>query len=233
MKHKMMSVVLVICMYSIITISEAAFCSSPKDETLYIYPSPNNCSTFITCIDNEEYEFDCLLAPMFENTSDTLCLNQCSTVGTTKKGSSKTTTSSKDNDLELYPEIPARTIVCPPTGTTKACIPKSCTDYISCDNGIGTKTPCPIGTEFNPNKYECLPKKDSQCTVSTMKGIYNIKCRYDKGQVATYFASDACNKFKKCANQLAYEEKCANNCYWNDEDKMCDWAANTKCNISY
>lgn len=229
-----MSVILVIFMCGIITISEAVFCSSPKDETLYIYPSPNNCSTFITCIDNEEYEFDCLLAPMFENTSESLCLNQCSTVATTKKGSSKSSTTSKDNDYELYPETPARTIVCPPTGITKASIPKSCTDYIACENGIGTRTPCPFGTEFNPNTYECLPKKDSECKVelSSKRGKYHIKCRYDKGHVATYFASDACNGFKKCSNQFAYEEKCANNCFWNDEDKLCDWATITKCNIS-
>ncbi|CAO1369801.1 unnamed protein product [Diamesa serratosioi] len=227
----MMSIILVIFMCGIITISEAVFCSSPKDETLYIYPSPNNCSTFITCIDNEEYEFDCLLAPMFENKSEALCLNQCSTVGTTKKGSSKTV-SSKNNDFDLYPETSGRAIVCPLGGASLASIPSSCTDYISCYEGIGTRKTCPIGFEFY--KYECVPKQQSKCVVSPMKGTYHIKCRYDKGQVATYFASDSCDGFKKCTNQLAYEAKCAHGSFWDDENKICDWTSNDpKCNKIY
>lgn len=212
-----------------LTASEATYCAMPEDETLYIYPNQKNCSTFIACIGFEEYEFDCVKAPLFIPwSSESLCVEECASVETTKKITSKPNYQLPPDPL-LYPDTPARTLICPPQGKTNAVVAQSCSDFIECDNGIGTKTKCPDGEEFSPTKYKCVPKDNSDCSKQKEKGSFNIKCRYDKGGSPTYFQSDSCSEFKKCANQMAWNVKCAHYCHWNNERKTCDWAKNFDC----
>lgn len=212
--------------------SEATFCASPNEETLYIYTSPRNCTNFIACIDNEEYEFECLNAPIFyPEITEPLCVEACASVATTKKLSSKALSELPPDPL-LYPNSPARTIVCPPTGETKAVVAQSCTEYISCKSGVGTKETCPAGQEFSPSHFECLEEKNSDCQTRKPKGSHHIKCRYDKGGDPIYFPSDNCPQFKKCANQLAWDVKCARYCHWNNELKTCAWADSFDCHLT-
>lgn len=211
--------------------SDAGFCSSSDDNTLYIYPSTRNCSNFIACIDFEEYEFDCIQAALFIPWStETLCIESCASVSTTKKTSSKSSTELPPDPL-LFPNSPSRTIVCPPTGETKAVVPQSCTEYLSCSNGAGTKTTCPVGEEFSPTRYECVPKKNSDCHNQKLKGAHHSKCRFDKGTEPIYFRAHSCPVFKKCANQMAWEVKCARYCHWNDDKRTCDWADSFNCQL--
>jgi Chitin binding Peritrophin-A domain len=210
--------------------SKATFCASPNEETLYIYTSPRNCTNFIACIDNEEYEFECLNAPVFyPQITEPLCVQACASVATTKKASSSKSSSDLPLDPLLFPDSPARTIVCPPTGETKAVVAQSCSKYISCKNGVGTKEVCPDGQEFSPNNFECVLKTNSDCQKQKAKGTHHIKCRYDKGSDPIYFASEKCPEFKKCANQLAWDVKCARYCHWNNELKTCAWADSFNC----
>lgn len=94
--------------------SEATFCASPNEETLYVYTSPRNCTNFIACIDNEEYEFECLDAPIFYPAiTEPLCVEACASVATTKKSSSKSSSDLPPDPL-LFPDSSGRTIICPP-----------------------------------------------------------------------------------------------------------------------
>lgn len=212
--------------------SEAAYCASPDEETLYIYTSPKNCSNFIACIDNEEYEFECLDALLFyPEATEAKCVEACSSVDTTKKTPSKSTSELPPDPL-LFPDSSARTIICPPNGETKAVVTHSCTEFISCKDGVGTKQNCSSGEEFSPTQYSCVSKKNSDCQNQKQKGSHHIKCRYDKGDDAIYFPSDKCPEFKKCANLLAWNVKCARYCHWNNEQKTCDWANNFDCHLT-
>lgn len=212
--------------------SEAGFCQIPStSETLSIYPSTRNCSTFVACLFNEEYEFNCLLASLFIPwTNDTLCVDPCPSVATTKKKSSKVA-SELSPDLLLFPDTPSRTIVCPPNGDTKAVVPNTCIEYISCSDGVGTKLACPVGEEFSPSRFECVPIKNSDCTKQKLKGTHQSKCRFARETDLIYFKGSSCPVFKKCANQLAWDVKCAKLCHWNDDQKTCDWADSFNCQL--
>lgn len=207
--------------------SDATYCASSTDDTINIYPSPRNCSYFIACIDNEEYEYECLKAPIFGMESK--CVDSCSIASTTKRKSSGKVAVELPPDPVLFPDSPARTIICPPTGESKAVVALSCTEYISCENGIGEKKKCKDGEEFSPSQFACVTKKNSDCSKNKPKGSYHIKCRYDKGGEPIYFASDKCPEFKKCANQKSWTVKCAQYTHWNDEIKVCDWANSFDC----
>lgn len=213
------------------SISAQNYCHSPQKDTLYIYPNPKNCSTYFACINSDEYEYECLQAPQFIWTDEKVCMDRCSTVATTRRASTKSSPSELPPDPILYPDTPARTIICPLKGSTKAIVAQSCTDYIECYAGVGTKKSCPSGQEFSPSRYECVPESSSDCSKQKPKGSHHIKCRYDKGAAPIYFPSDTCAEFKKCANQFAWEVKCAQNCNWNNDAKTCDWANNFPCNL--
>lgn len=202
------------------TATKATYCPMAEDETLYIYPSENNCSTFLACIDFEEYEFGCVKAPLFIPwASKPVCLEECD--------SGETTTYGLPPDPLLYPDSPARTPICPPRGKTQA-VSQSCSEYIDCDDGIGTKKNCPDDEEFNPWKLKCM-KNDSECSKQKETGSLNSECQNDKGGSPTYFPSDSCSEFKKCENQMAWNVRCAHYCHWNNELKTCDWAKNFDC----
>lgn len=209
--------------------SDATFCSLSDDKTLFIYPSPNNCSVFHACIENEEYELSCLTASLFIPwATEPLCSTPCNHTATTRKIISKI---SKDLplDLLLYPNITMPTIVCPPTGDTIAIVMESCNEFMECIEGAGTKRSCPQGQEFSREKYKCVETKHSDCQKDKPYGFQNNKCRHDKGTVPIYMESESCDKFTKCANQLAWLVPCARDCYWNDDVETCDWSSNVKC----
>lgn len=212
--------------------SEAGFCQIPSaSDTLNIYPSPRNCSNFVACLFNEEYEFDCLKASLFIPwTNDTLCVKPCPSVATTRRKSSKSV-SQLPPDPVLFPDTPSRTIVCPPNGVTKAVVPNSCIEYISCSDGEGTKLTCPAGEEFSPSRYECVPNKISDCPKQKLKATHHSKCRFARGTDLIYFKAGSCPVFKKCANQMAWDVKCARYCHWNDDQKTCDWADSFNCQL--
>lgn len=219
----MIMFILLIVLVSI-TASEATSCPMAEDDTLYIYPNQRNCSTFYACIGFREYEFDCIKAPLFIPwASEPLCLDACDSVETTKSSYQL------PPDPLLYPDSPARTPVCPPQGRTQAVVAQSCTKYIECNSGIGTKTECPEGEEFSPSRYKCVPKDVSDCSKQKLRGALNNKCRNDRGGSPIYFQSESCAEFKKCANQMAYIVKCADHCNWNNERKTCDWAKSFDC----
>lgn len=211
--------------------SEATYCASSDEDTINIYPSPRNCSHFIACINNEEYDYECLSAPLFYPGVESLCVDACAAVATTKRSSSKTSEELPPDNL-LYPESPSRSVICPPTGETKAVVANSCTDYISCRKGVATKKSCKEGEEFSPTQFVCLPKNKSDCPRQKLKGSYHIKCRYDRGGDPVYFPSEKCPEFKKCTNQQAWNIKCARYAHWNDEIKSCDWADSFDCHLT-
>lgn len=211
--------------------SEATFCSSPEDDTLYIYPNAGNCSHFIACIDSEEYDFESIQAPLFLPwTDEPVYLEPCSDETSTKKTNMR---SYNDNvfppDADLYPNNTSTSVVCPPSGESKAVVQHSCSHYLSCHDGKGTKLECPENQEFSPTTYDCVSKEKSDCQVQKQKGAHHIKCRYDKGGDSIYFSSETCPEFQTCANQMAWKIKCARDCHWNDEDKTCDWADSFDC----
>lgn len=211
--------------------SEATYCAGLDEDTVNIYTSPSNCSHFIACIDNEEYEYECLSAEVFYPGAESLCVGACASKATTKKASSKPESDLPPDSL-LYPDSPAKTIICPPSGETKAVIAQSCTEYISCKKGIGKKEACKDGEEFSPTQFHCVPSKLSDCPRKKLKGSHHIKCRYDKGGEPVYFSSEKCPEFKKCANQLSWNVKCAQYTHWNDELKNCDWADSFDCHLT-
>jgi Chitin binding Peritrophin-A domain len=212
----------------------ANYCTSEPD-TLAIYPSPNNCSTFIACVNGEESTFECVQAPQFiPGSESSICMTPC--IGgssASKKPSNKETTDLPPDPL-LYPDTPSRTIVCPPSGETRAVISQSrCSEFLSCKNGVGTKEACPAGQEFSPSQYECVDKRNSDCSRHKQKGKYSQKCRYDKGGFEPiYFASSVCPEFKKCAVKLAWSVKCARYTHWNNDQKTCEWADKFICSLA-
>lgn len=211
--------------------SDATYCSQSDDKTLYIYPSANNCSKFHACIDNEQYDFTCLTAPSFITwAAGPLCTEKCNETATTRKINSKI---SKDLPLDplLYPNEPAPTIICPPTGNTIAVVMESCNEYMECSEGKGTKKSCDHGHEFSREKYKCVKAKDSECQKRKPQGWQHNRCRLDKGSVPIYMESDRCDEFKKCANHLAWAVPCARNCFWDSDKETCDWSGNVKCTL--
>lgn len=213
-------------------ISEATFCSSPEDDTLYIYPNSENCSHFSACIDSEEYDFECIQAPLFIPWTDkSVCFEPCEATTSTKKATPRTSTVFPA-DEDLYPNITANTVVCPPSGESKAVVQQSCSHFLNCNDGKGTKHECPADHEFSPSSYECVAKEISDCPVQKQKGTHHIKCRYDKGGDSIYFSSETCPEFQTCANQMAWKIKCARDCHWNDEEKTCDWADRFDCDAT-
>jgi Chitin binding Peritrophin-A domain len=221
----------IISFLSFISACAATFCSSNPD-TLTIYPSPNNCSTFKACIHNEESEFDCIQAPLFiPFSSETICMTPCAAVSKAKKAPSASSSEWPEDKL-LFPDSPARTIVCPPTGETVAVVVQSCDEYLICKGGVGTRTKCPEGQEFSPSRYECVVKRNSDCRKQKLKGSHHIKCRFDKGTDPILFSSDVCPRFKKCANQLSWEIECARYTHWNNEMQSCEWADKFDCHLT-
>ncbi|CRL08527.1 CLUMA_CG021365, isoform A [Clunio marinus] len=224
--------ILIVLFLSYFSTSSATFCSSPDENTLYIYPSEYNCSTFIACINSEEFEFECIQAPRFIQWSEkAICMQSCLPVESTPKHTEQTILIGFPADTILYPDIPARSIICPPLRKTKAIIPETCTSYLDCNDGIAIKTECPVGEQFSPTQYECVPEIESDCHHIRQQGLHHIKCRYDKGLIPLYFESDSCPVFKKCANKLAWEVECARDCHWDNDNKICDWADNFECNL--
>lgn len=196
---------------------------------MYIYPSANNCSNFLVCLHHEEYEFSCLLAPLFGYPDKKVCTESCASVNNpTKKFNRKQ--KSKNADTDLHPDEPARSIICPREGEAIARILQSCTDYISCKNGIATKLSCPNNQEFSPTELSCMEKSEAKCTILKQKTSHHFKCRYNFSKKKLYFASDTCGYFQKCLdNGMAVEEKCAENTSWDPKVGGCELESFTKC----
>lgn len=212
--------------------SEATFCSQSDEKTLFIYPSPKNCSVFHACIENEEYEFNCLKAPTFISwAAGPICSEPCHVTATTRKVLSKIS-KKLPLDLDLYPNETGRTIVCPPTGQTMAIVMESCNEFMECNEGKGTKKTCPQGQEFSRENYQCIDAKQSDCQKHKPKGFQHNTCRHNRGSAPIYMEADSCGEFKKCANQLAWNVPCARDCFWNDDEDFCDWATNVECSMS-
>lgn len=214
--------------------AEATFCQQSDENTLHIRASEKNCSNFIACINFEEYEFSCIQAPMFIPWTEEIeaCILPCPSEETTKRTTTKSSTELPP-DILLYPDSPDRTIVCPPDGDTLATILGSCTEYIKCSDGIGTKIKCPAGQEFVLKAHKCVPKNQSTCSKAKPKGLNHIKCRYDNhDNDPIYFQGNGCDIFLKCANKLAWTIPCAEYCEWDDENQTCEWADLFDCNLA-
>jgi Chitin binding Peritrophin-A domain len=217
--------------FTFIRWSEGGYCATPRDDTLYTYPSVNNCSTFIVCIDNEEVEVSCMESTLFPRSSEKVCVNPCPVESTTKRAAGSKGTYEFSSDYSIFPEIgaPKYTTICPSTGETKAVIPNQCSEYIECNSGIGTRHKCEDGEDFSPLEYKCLPKEESDCKITKVRGSPNPKCRFEKENSAVVFASDTCSDFKKCAYLKAWTIKCAQNTLFDKEKKRCDWEEEVKC----
>lgn len=219
----------------LIVTTKAKYCAQPRDDTLYIYPSANNCSTFFVCHNNEEIEMSCLESSLFMYTEERVCLEKCSIKTTTRTRTTATKTLyDYSSDYLLFPadDVPARTIICPSSGKTKAAIPYNCNEYIECDEGIGTRRICEIGSKFSSALYECLPETESDCKVDNNKkpkGSYISKCRFERGNSLVVFPSENCADFKKCANLMAWTITCAQNTKYSRERRSCEWADKVKC----
>lgn len=216
-----------------LTMGEATFCSFDEEDTLYIYPSPRNCSNFLACINFEEYEFECIKAPYFIPWSkNAICVEDCPSEASTKKPQKAKQLTEMPPDPALYPDEPAETIVCPQSGETKAAVYNSCSSYIDCNDGVGTKKNCSEGKEFSPKEYKCVEKSKSGCRKDKKGGSFHTKCRYQKPGDNILFPSESCHSFKKCANQLVFTIDCAGGCNYNRETERCDYEENFKCQLT-
>lgn len=208
------------------------------DDTLYIYPSINNCSTFIVCYHNEEIEMNCLESSLFMYTDERVCLESCATkrrIGSRKKFRGSKITYDFSSDYLLFPLIdaPSPTILCPSYGTTKAAIPQNCDEYIECNDGIGMRRKCENGYKFSPTQYECLDVNLSDCVINKkLKGLYNSKCHRQTGisNLSSFvFPSEKCSNFRKCANFLAWTIRCAKNTSFSKKIGSCEWNDEVEC----
>lgn len=202
----------------------------PRDDTLYIYPIVNNCSVFIACHNNAEYEMNCLEASLFLFSDERLCLEECSIEATTKRFSKKSYDYATDHLIFPAEGLPAGTILCPPTGKVNATIPHDCQEYIECQNGIGTRKKCSNREEFSPIEYKCMSEYKSECIEKRTKGIPNSKCRFEKGSSSTLLlSSKKCSEFEKCAHLMAWTIPCPQHCHFDIKSKICDWEDQVKC----
>lgn len=203
-----------------------------RDDTLYIYPSVNNCSVFIVCHRNEEYEMNCLEASLFLFSDQRLCLENCSIETTTKRNLKSSYDYSTDYSIFPANDAPAKTILCPETGKVLSAIPHECRDFIECVDGIGTRKSCENGMEFSPIKHECLPEDKSDCTIKKAKGTPNSKCRFEKGSSPTILLpSKKCSEFEKCSHLMAWKIPCPVKCHFDSTLKKCDWEQNVRCEL--
>lgn len=167
---------------TLIISSQAKYCDTSSDDTLYIYPSINNCSKFIVCYRNEEIKMNCLQASLFMFTEERVCLEPCNMKMTAAKKRIKRSDQSYDysSDFSLFSAIDmsSQTIICPFSGFTTAIIPQNCNEFIECNNGIGIRRKCKDGFEFSPSKYQCVESINSDCIVNKRLKVSNhSKCR--------------------------------------------------------
>lgn len=214
----------------VIASSEAGYCRMSRDDTLYIYPSVNNCSVFIVCHHNEEYEMSCLEASLFLFTDQRLCLDECSIETTTRK----ITKNSYDyaTDYSIFPAegMPSETILCPSVGEVNASIPHLCHEYINCRDGIGTRNKCDKDMRFSLIEHECVNEEVSGCTITKPKGTPNSKCRYEKGSSSSLLLpSKKCAEFEKCSHLMAWTIPCPKHCNFDPKTKKCDWEEKVEC----
>ncbi|KAG5678698.1 hypothetical protein PVAND_008346 [Polypedilum vanderplanki] len=228
--------IFIITISTLIVSTIAKFCTTSRDDTLYIYPSANNCSSFILCHHNEEIEMSCLQSSLFMFTDERVCIDECSETSQMKTANAKTLQYNYNTDYLIFPaeNEPIRTVICPSHGSTIAAIPQECNDYIECVDGIGTRKKCDIGSKFSPSLFHCEPEDESDCKVGSdnkkkMKGSYVRKCRTEKGNSALVFATDNCSEFKKCANLMAWTISCANGTSFSKESRTCEWENEVKC----
>lgn len=222
---------IILIILTLLSSTSSRYCATQRDDTLYIYPSENNCSSFIVCYHNEEYEMSCLQASLFMYTNERLCLEACPVVETKRRTVTKASYEFT-LDHELFPaeEFPSRTILCPSTGTSKASIPQQCTEYILCEDGIGRRVKCENGTKFSPTKFECVSNEESDCLIKKLKGSPNKKCRFEKKGISPLiFPSENCSDFKKCSNLMAWTIRCAQYTNYSKEKRSCEWENEVKC----
>lgn len=229
----------IIIISTLIVTTVTKYCTTQRDDTLYIYPSANNCSSFIVCYHNEEIEMSCLQSSLFMFSEERVCLKECSAVNDAKMRSRAETEVAKSTiyeyakDYALFPAAnkPEYTIICPSRGITRAAIPQECREFIDCDDGVGTRRRCDIESKFSPSLYKCVPEDESDCEVGMerIKGSYVRECRSKKGNSALVFPSENCSGFLKCANHMAWTVTCAQNTSFSREKGSCEWNEEVKC----
>lgn len=210
----------------------ANYCS-PSPDTLRIYPSPKNCSTFIACIDKHEFEYDCISAPLFIQGSETpICVTPCEATVVTKRPASNKAPS-KIPKFDDYYEDGALTPVCPFEGNSTAVIFNDCTHYLECVDGYGYVHECSTGQEFSPTLRRCVIKRNSDCSKLKPRPSQHNKCYRDRDYGPPIeFASEDCDRFKRCNGGEAWKVECAEYCHWNNDLKNCDWADNFDCHAT-
>lgn len=234
-EKKEMLITFILISAIIIASSQAKNCDTASDDTLYIYPSINNCSKFIVCYRNEEIEMSCLQASMFMFTDERLCLEPCNMKMTAGKKRIRRSVPSYDvsTDYSLFPAIdmPIQTIICPSSGFTSAIIPQNCNEFIECKDGIGVRRKCENGNEFSPSKYLCVESINSDCIVNKrLKASHHSKCRSKEGNSSSFLLpSEKCSDFIKCAKNKAWTITCAQNTSFSREKMSCEWNDEVKC----
>lgn len=227
----MLIIFIILAFIAIIAPSEADYCHMARDDTLYIYPKDdNNCSKFIVCHHNEKYELSCLQASLFLYSDERLCLEDCRQADPQQTSRSSRNSYDFASDYSIFPAegVPAKTILCPPSGTTLAAIPQVCNEYIECKDGVGSRQKCEDKTEFSPSKFQC--EEASDCSTKRVKGTPHSKCRFEKGTSSTLLLpSEKCSAFKTCAHLMAWTITCAQNTNFNQATKTCDWEDNVEC----
>lgn len=220
---------------TLIISSQAKYCDTASDDTLYIYPSINNCSKFIVCYRNEEIEMSCLQASLFMFTDERVCLEPCNMKMTAVKKRIRRSESSYDysSDYSLFPSIdmPNQTIICPFSGFTAAIIPENCNEFIECNNGIGIRRKCEDGFEFSPSKYQCVESINSDCIVNKrLKASHHSKCRSKEGNSSSFILpSEKCSDFVKCDRNKAWPIPCPQNTRFSKKKMSCDWKNEVNC----
>ncbi len=213
-----------------ITSLEAGYCKMSRDDTLYVYPSENNCSVFIVCHHNEEYEMSCLEAPLFSDIDERLCLEKCDNKATTRRVTMNSYEYTTDYSIFPADGEPAKTVLCPSEGEVLASIPHECHEYIECQDGIGTRQRCENGMEFSPIEHKCMPEENSNCVVKKSKGTPHSKCRFQRGSSsALLLPSKKCSEFRKCSHLMAWTISCPHGTLFDVDAKICEWEENVQC----
>lgn len=116
-----------------------------------------------------------------------------------------------DFDQDLFPKSPNRTVICPPKGKTVARILQSCTEYLSCNDGIGTRVKCPFHQEYSDYEKKCVSMKKADCEIQSPKIKKFVKCRYKPSDnKPLYLPSNNCDRFYRCSG-FENEGKVLNN----------------------
>ncbi|XP_066143521.1 mucin-2-like isoform X2 [Euwallacea fornicatus] len=122
------------------------------------YIALEHCGGFCQCSNGQAYYHPCA-ADLHFNPTLNVCDYQHDAGCTGVAGTTLSTTTKAPTTISPNSICQAR-----PNEAFMESIPGSCTEYISCYRGTGSRMSCPTGKEFNSEYNICLPSEMSECT---------------------------------------------------------------------